>query len=153
MFDRELSSDFEGVLVVELHPKPASQGGPTVEQLLVSNRMSLQAGRLNEEVNRVYSQAEFDLKQALRDPSALFRKRYEGRGFFSTETARNREAIVRETAGALPEIEGGSGLEMTSDMLMALVEQFREFENQSVEEAAGDATRLISVLSAEEAEI
>jgi hypothetical protein len=38
-------------------------------------------------------------------------------------------------------------------MLMALVEQFREFENQSVEEAAGDATRLISVLSAEEAEI
>lgn len=153
MFDRELSSDFRGILVVELHPKPEAQGGPTVEELLVSNRMSLQPGRLSEAVNRVYSQAEFDLKQAMRDPDALFRKRYEGRGFFSSETARNREAIVREAAGPLPEIEGGFGLEMTPEMLEQLVELFKEFEATSTEEAAGDMTRLISVLSAEEAEI
>ena len=153
MFDQELSSDFEGIIVLEVHPKPQDQGGPTVEKLFMSNRMGLQYGDLRDALDKVYTQAEFDIKQALRSPDSLFRKRYEGRGFFTTETARNREAVVREAAGPLPEIEGGGGLEMTGGMLEALVKQFMNFETMSVEEAAGDATRLVGVMSAEEAEI
>lgn len=153
MFDQELSSDFEGIIVLEVHPKPADQGGPTVEKLFMSNRMNLQYGDLRDAIDKVYTQADFDIKQALRSPDSLFRKRYEGRGFFTTETARNREAVVREAAGPLPEIEGGGGLEMTGDMLAALVKQFMQFETTSVEEASGDAARLVGVMSAEEAEI
>jgi hypothetical protein len=153
MFGKDLSSDFEGIIVLEVHPKHKDQGGPTVEKLFMSNRMGLQYGNLRDALDRVYTQAEFDIKQALRSPDSLFRKRYEGRGFFTTETARNREAVVREAAGPLPEIDGGGGLEMTGDMLRALVEQFMNFETMSVEEAAGDATRLVGVMSAEESEI
>lgn len=153
MFDHSLSTDFEGIIVVEVHPRPKSEGGPSVEDLFLSNRMGFQYGELRQIIEKVFTQAEFDIKQALRSPDALFRKKYKGTGYFTAETARNREAIVRTRTGPLPEVSSGNGLEMTSDMKADLVQVFNEFEQQAIEEAAGDATTLISVVSSEEADI
>ena len=124
-----------------------------VDELFLSNRMELQYGVIRDAVHKIYTEADFDLKQALRNPDSLFREKYKGTGYFTTETARNREAMVRQAAGPLPEVRGGGGLEVTGEMLKVLSAMLGRFESQAVEEAGGDAASLVGVVSEEEAEM
>jgi hypothetical protein len=153
MFDYKLPTDFRGVIFVEVYPQ---KDFPRPQDIFVSNRMAFKyryEQDLRSAVEQVVSKASADVKQALRAPDALVRKRYEGFGFFSTGEADKREAVVREIVGILPEAGPGKSLAMGGDIVKPVISFLEKMRSLDLEEAEGDESKLLTTLEPAAAEI
>lgn len=153
MFDYSLPTDFKGVIFVEVYPK---KDFPRPQDIFVSSRMAFKY-RVDEdlraEVESVVSKATADIKQALRAPDALLRKKYEGIGFFTTAKVDARKAIMRDIAGPLPEADPGKSLSMSKEVLKLAASFITDSYQEDLRDARGDESRLVTALDAEVAKI
>jgi hypothetical protein len=150
MFDFSLPSDFKGTIFVEVTPKTDY---PKPEDLFISSRMGFEWNDLRTTVNDVVSKAAADIKQALREPDALLRQKYEGSGIFTTARVREREAIMREITGPLPDADPGKMLEMPKEVVNDIVDTLKDIKKQDLAEAGGDESKLVAATDPDVAKI
>lgn len=134
MFDRYLSDDVKGHVIVELL-------APSIE-ILTANRDGFRDWQLRSEVDNYANELAKDVKSATRDRSKLIRQIFRGTGSFTAALATEREAEILDTVGPIETKAGGAIREDAIEKVMQIVESYRY--QDSSESGASQAPAIAS---------
>lgn len=130
MFDRWVSSDAKGVIIVEIT-------GPSIE-LLTANRDGFRDYETRRFVDEYINRLSADVKQATKAKRNVIKKKFEGAGKFRSEPLARREAELLMSIGSVEPVDRGRGKpkELSTEQVSVFMAAVANFQAKETEELA-----------------